>query len=53
MLPDSYKYPIYGINDGSFIEVNETEKIIYGECFKIHNAVITKICDNGNTVKIE
>ncbi len=53
VLPDSYKYPIYGINDGSFIKIEKKEKIIYGECFKIHNGVITKICDNGNTGTIE
>jgi len=52
VLPDSHKHPIYGINDGSFIEINEQEKLVYGECYKIHNGVIEKICDNGNIEKI-
>ncbi len=49
ILPDSYKHPIYSLNDGSFIELDENELIIYGDCYKIHNGEIKKICEKGNS----
>ena len=48
VIPDNYKYPIYAINDGSFIEINNGENIIHGECYKVHNGIIEKICNNGD-----
>jgi len=52
VLKDSFKNPIYTLNDGSFIEVNNSDITIYGECSKIHNGKITKICDNHESIKI-
>lgn len=48
VMKDSFICPIYALNDGSFIEINKDQNIIYGECFKIWNGQIIKINDNQN-----
>ena len=43
---DSYDRVIYAICDGSYILQKDGQEIIYGEAYKIHQATITKICEN-------
>ena len=52
VLKDSFERPIYTLNDGSFIEISESNTIIHGECYKISNGIITYICKNGNKVNL-
>lgn len=52
VLPDSYKYPIYALNDGSFITIDGKEIIVHGDCSRIYKGIITKICDTGDAIII-
>lgn len=51
VLKDSFNNCIYGLNDGSFIKIDDDVKI-YGECFLIKDGNITKIGAEGNVIKI-
>ena len=52
VLKDSFKSPIYTLNDGSFIKIDDEEIIVYGECYKIHNSIITLFCEDDSTVRL-
>jgi len=52
VLKDSFQSPIYTLNDGSFIKIADEEIIIYGECYKIHNGIITLFCEDDKTVRL-
>jgi len=47
VLPDSFNNVIYALNDGSHIEVDSSKNIIKGECYRIYNGEIIKICETG------
>jgi len=53
ILKFSFKKSIYAINDGSFIVIDDKNIIIHGECFKISNGKITKICKNNKTSRLD
>lgn len=48
IIKESYNRVIYGIPDGTYI----LQDTIYGECFKIYNGEIQKICQNNNIFKV-
>lgn len=43
ILPDSENKTFYGLNDGSFIEIDKDQMIIHGECFIIKNKAVKKM----------
>lgn len=52
ILSESNKRTIYGLTDGAYIiKINNKYKI-YGESYKIHNGIITKICTDNNCQNI-
>lgn len=52
MLSELNKRTIYGLTDGAYIiKINNKYKI-YGENYKIHNGIITKICTDNNCQNI-
>ena len=52
VLKDSFKHPIYALNDSSFIVINNREATVHGDCFRIHNGEITTICENHKSNKL-
>lgn len=48
ILPDSYKADIVGLNNGSYIVVNDNHATIYGESYLLKNGKIKLICKNNN-----
>ena len=52
ILFESNKRTIYGLTDGAYIiKINNKYKI-YGESYKIHNGIITKICTDNSCQNI-
>ena len=53
ILFESNKRTIYGLTDGAYIiKINNKYKI-YGESYKIHDGIITKICTDNNSQNID
>lgn len=52
VINDSYKCVIYALNDGSYIEICNDYVSVYGECFKIENGRLDKICSNGQVIEL-
>ena len=51
VIPDSYKYDIYAINNGSYILIDD-KNYLYGEAYLISNGKIEKINDNYKVITI-
>ena len=51
VIPDSYKYDIYAINNGSYILIDD-KNYLYGEAYLIRNGKIEKINDNDKVITI-
>ncbi len=50
--PDSFKYGLYALKNGSYILVEE-KYTLYGECYLIKNGKVEKICDDGSTLVLK
>jgi peptidase E len=53
VLVDSKTKPIYALEDGAYIEINNNKTILYGEGYLIYNAKITKLCNTGESVELQ
>ena len=53
LLPDSYKYKIYAIVDGSYFVIDNNITTLYGEGYIIENGIITKINEDNEIITIE
>lgn len=53
LLPDSYKYKIYAIVDGSYFVIDNNITTLYGEGYIIENGIITKINEDEQLITIE
>lgn len=53
ILSESNKRIIYGLTDGAYIVKINNKYKIYGESYKIHNGIITKICTDNNCLNID
>ena len=53
LLPDSYKYKIYAIVDGSYFVIDNNITTLYGEGYIIENGIITKINEDEQVITIE
>ena len=51
VIPDSFKYNIYAINNGSYILIDD-KNYIYGEAYLIKDGKIKKINDNNKVTTI-
>lgn len=51
IIPDSYKYDIYAINNGSYILIDD-KNYLYGEAYLIKDGKIKKINDNDKVIII-
>lgn len=51
LIPDSYKYPIYAINNGTYIIIDD-KNYLYGEAYLIKDGKIEKINDNDKMIII-
>lgn len=52
VIPDSYEYEIYAINNGSYILIDE-KNYLYGEAYLIKDGIIRKINDNDKIIEIK
>ena len=53
IVPDSKKIDIIGLNNGSYIVIQNNQSIIYGESYLIRKGQITQINENNNTVSLQ
>lgn len=51
-LPDSKIRPFYALVDGSFIFVDDSKSVLYGEAYLVKNGNITKVCENDKSIQI-
>ena len=51
VIPDSFKYEIYAINNGSYILIDD-KNYLYGEAYLIKDGKINKINDNDKVIII-
>lgn len=49
-IPDSNGKTFYALLNGSYIYLENNVYTLYGETYKIENGVVTKICDNNNSI---
>ena len=52
IYPDSYKIDILVIVDGTYIVCDNNNTTLYGEAYLLKNGVLTKICDDDNSVDL-
>ena len=50
--PDSVGHPLYVLVDGSYILEHNGESILYGEAYLLHNGVMERICQDGQSVEL-
>ena len=50
LLPDSKIMPLYAMLDGTYLEVTDKATYICGESYLIKDGVITKLCDNNESI---
>ncbi len=53
IYPDTFKFCIYILTDGSYIYINERETVVYGECYVFYRGTIKNICSNGNDIILD
>ena len=53
LLSESNNRVLYGLSDGAYIIKNSSKCVMYGECYKIQNGKIAKICDDDNFIEID
>lgn len=51
-FPDSMGHEILALNDGSYIVIEDGSEELFGEAYRILDGKISKICDNGVSVRI-
>lgn len=49
---DSMDRSFYALPDGSYIQVNEGEEILFGEAYRIHNGILEQICIDGECLNL-
>ena len=52
IYPDTFKFNIYVLSDGSYIYIDEKEKNIYGECYTFCKGNFKKVCFGGSKLII-
>ncbi len=50
--PDSVGHPLYVLVDGSYILEHNGESTLYGEAYLLHNGVMERICQDGQSVEL-
>ena len=50
--PDSAGHPLYVLMDGSYILETQEGSTLYGESYLLHNGVMEKICNEGESVSL-
>lgn len=50
--PDSVGHPLYVLLDGSYILEHDGESILYGEAYLLHNGVMERICQDGQSITL-
>ena len=50
LLPDSKIMPLYAMLDGTYLEVTDKATYMCGESYLIKDGVITKLCDNNESI---
>ena len=51
-LEDSYRYPMYGLYDYSFIEITPYKTTCFGKALLIKDGKFTKVCENNESIEI-
>lgn len=50
--PDSAGHPLYVLMDGSYILESEGKSTLYGESYLLHNGVMERICNEGESIAL-
>lgn len=50
--PDSAGHPLYVLPDGSYILETEEGSTLYGEAYLLHNGVMERICNEGESISL-
>jgi len=50
--PDSVGHPLYMLMDGSYILEADGESTLYGEAYLLHNGVMERICNEGESITL-
>ena len=50
--PDSAGHPLYVLMDGSYILEADGESTLYGEAYLLHNGVMERICNEGESITL-
>ncbi len=50
--PDSAGHPLYVLVDGSYILEADGESTLYGEAYLLHNGVMERICNDGESITL-
>ena len=50
--PDSMGRRLYAMNNGSYILSRQGREVLYGECYRIENGHILKICSYGESLSL-
>ncbi len=51
-LPDSKTRPFYALVDGSYIFVENSKSMLYGEAYWIHEGILTKVCEKDEKIQL-
>ena len=52
VLPDTYKRKVFGINEGSYILIDNKEAYLYGEAYLLENGAIKKLNNDNEVINI-
>ena len=50
--PDSVGHPLYVLMDGSYILERDGKSTLYGESYLLHNGVMERICNEGESIPL-
>ena len=50
--PDSVGHPLYVLMDGSYILEHDNRSVLYGEAYLLHNGVLERICEEGQSIPL-
>lgn len=50
--PDSAGHPLYVLPDGSYILETEEGSTLYGEAYLLHNGVMERLCNEGESISL-
>lgn len=51
-FPDSKTKPIYALNDGSYIIIDNNSSTLYGEAYLIKDGILTQICESDKSIRL-